>query len=141
MFFPLHVYRLHVFCFCSFLFIVILRSNAVTSVGSSEEYSACVPISITMARTADRFTIYCRTVAKGRFECLAKRSECVLTVSPRKQFVPQAGEDVCGVDELSISASRVVKIPDNLLIDVHSKEISYNSNSGIITIRFACQDK
>ena len=61
----------------------------------------------------------------------------MLTVSPRKSFDPPLGETVIGSDELSSPISRVVKIPEDVNINIHSKQISYNGDLGIITIRFS----
>merc|ERR1712137_100269 len=102
---------------------------------------SCVPISVTIAKSEKYLTIFCRTIAKGKFECLAKKTECVLTVSPRKAFATPSAEEVIGMDELSTPISRVVKIPESTPINIHSKQISYDTDLGIISIRFALEQR
>ena len=99
----------------------------------------CIPISVTLAKDETHFTIYCRTIAKGKFECIAKKTECILTVSPKKTL-PYNDLVVFGADELSQPISRVVKIPPGISINIHSKQISYNSEFGLISIKFALSD-
>lgn len=97
----------------------------------------CIPISVSLARDATHFIIYCRTIAKGKFECIAKKSEIILTVSPKKVVKFPSNLAVIGVDELSQPISRTVKIPVGVCINIHSKHISYDSEFGIISIKFA----
>jgi hypothetical protein len=97
----------------------------------------CIPISITLTKDETHLTIYCRTIAKGKFECIAKKTEIVLTVSPKKVPVYPNELTFMGTDELSQPISRTVKIPHGIDINIHSKHISYDSDYGIISIKFA----
>ena len=105
-----------------------------------EQPVPCIPISVTLAKNETHFIIYCRTIAKGKFECIAKKSECILTVSPKKVVSFPKQQVVVGVDELSQPISRTVKIPPSISINIHSKQIAYDSEYGVISIKFALSD-
>lgn len=105
-----------------------------------EQPVPCIPISVTLAKNDTHFIIYCRTIAKGKFECIAKKTECILTVSPKKVVAYPKDTTIVGVDELSQPISRTVKIPSTISINIHSKQISYDSEYGVISIKFALSD-
>lgn len=48
----------------------------------------------------------------------------------------ESEETLVGQDELSCPITRAVKIPTDVKINVHSKNIAYNPETGIISIRF-----
>lgn len=58
-------------------------------------------------------------------------------MSPRKAFQIPSDMRTKGIDELSQPISRTVKIPAEVAINIHSKEISYDADLGVISIRFA----
>lgn len=73
-----------------------------------------------------------------QFECIAKRTEVILSITPSKLFELAPEEEIVGmVDELNQPFKRTISIPKELAIDIHSKRMAYQSELGIITIHFA----
>jgi hypothetical protein len=103
---------------------------------SSEVSHLFTPLAVSVTVSTTHVRLYCRSIAKGKFECLARRTSCILSVVPRRTFHPSLGEEVIGEDEVSSAITRTIDFPPNIEIDIRTKHIKYESSSGIILIRF-----
>lgn len=95
-----------------------------------------VPLSVTVCISEDLVRFMCRPMAKGRFECLAKKTGCVFTAIPSKQFEVPDTEEIIGSNEVSGSITRVVNLPTYVEIDTRSKKFSYDATSGLVLFQF-----
>jgi len=95
-----------------------------------------VPLSVSLYVSDYQVRLICRPMAKGRFECLAKKNGCVLTVLPAKQFSIPDSEELIGCDEVSGTITRMVHLPAYVEIDTRTKKVNYDVSSGLVTIQF-----
>jgi len=101
-----------------------------------ELYEPCyVPIIVSLMTAPSTLRICCRTIARGKFECVAKKTLCILKIIPHTPFSIPDGEMIICHDEINQEISRELKFPPGICIDVHSKEISW-SEEGVISITF-----
>merc|ERR1712137_516510 len=121
---------------------VVFRVGNTTGSGNENVDPACLetynPLVLTSSVTGSHVLIRCRTISRGKLECLAKKTECILTVTPRVPFHRNAEEhliDGCP-NELNNTITRFVQFPPGVTINIHSKTVSYSSQTGIVTIKY-----
>lgn len=96
-----------------------------------------IPIAVTLTYNSTHLIIYCRTLAKGKFECLAKSAEITLSVIPPSVLQLTEEETVLhGFDDLKENFSRKITLPPSLRVKAQSQRVSYKQDVGIITIKF-----
>jgi len=101
---------------------------------ASEPY--CSPLLVSLYTTASTVRLCCRTIAKGKFECVAKKHSCLLKIIPRDSFSVPEGETIIGSDEIAAQIRREIKFPQGVNIDIHSKQVSCSKDTGVISIMF-----